>query len=232
MNRVDLVLWTLLPYVSITVFVAGHVARYRRDQFGWTSRSTQLLEHRLLRWGNPLFHYGAFAAIGGHVLGLLVPSSLTARVGLSEDAYHLVSVTAGTIAGAAVVAGIALLAWRRLAVARVRVTTTMTDIAVFALLALVIGLGMAETVGVNLLGGGYDYRSTVAVWFRGVLTLDPHPALMHAAPLVYQLHATCAWLLVALWPFSRLVHAWSIPLTFLGRAQIVYRSAAEPRRRG
>jgi nitrate reductase gamma subunit len=26
------------------------------------------------------------------------------------------------------------------------------------------------------------------------------------------------------WPFSRLVHAWSIPLAYLGRAWIPYRS--------
>ncbi len=231
MSRVDLALWTLLPYVCITVFVAGHIARYRRDQFGWTSRSTQLLENRLLRWGNPLFHYGALAAIGGHVLGILVPSGVTSAMGISEGAYHLVSVTAGTVAWVAVAAGIAILAWRRLTVPRVRVTTTPTDIVTFAMLALVIGLGVAETAGVNLLGGGYDYRTTVAVWFRGVLILDPHPALMRGAPLVYQLHAISAWLLLALWPFTRLVHAWSLPLTFLGRAQILYRSAS-PRRGG
>ncbi len=231
MNRADLVLWTLLPYVSVTVFVVGHIVRYRRDQFGWTSRSTQLLENRLLRWGNPLFHYGALAAIAGHVAGILVPSQVTASAGVSERAYHLVSVIGGTVAWVAVAAGIAILAWRRLGVARVRVTTTPSDVAVFTLLAVVIGLGVAETAGVNLLGGGYDYRATVGVWFRGVLTLDPHPSLMSSAPLVYQLHAICAWLLFALWPFTRLVHAWSLPLTFLGRAQILYRSSA-PRREG
>ena len=66
-----LLLWVVLPYVSVTIFIAGHVWRYRHDQFGWTSRSSQLLEHRLLAWGSPLFHYGALAAIGGHVLGIL-----------------------------------------------------------------------------------------------------------------------------------------------------------------
>jgi nitrate reductase gamma subunit len=219
------ILWVVLPYVSITVFVVGHVWRYRHDQFGWTSRSTQLLENRLLRWGNPLFHYGALAAIGWHVLGILIPASLTQRIGISETAYHLVSVSAGTVAWAAVIAGLLILAYRRLTVARVRVTTTRVDLLTFGLLFVVIALGIWETFGINLLQGGYDYRSTVAVWFRGIFTFDPQTSLMTSAPLVFQLHAISAWFLFALWPFSRLVHAWSIPLTFLGRAQILYRSA-------
>ena len=219
------ILWVVLPYVSITVFVAGHIWRYRHDQFGWTSRSTQLLENRLLRWGNPLFHYGALAAIGGHVLGILIPASLTQRIGISETAYHLVSVSAGTVAWAAVIAGLLILAYRRLIDARVRATTTRVDVLTFGLLFVVIALGIWETFGVNLLQGGYDYRSTVAVWFRGIFTFDPQTSLMTSAPLVFQLHAISAWFLFALWPFSRLVHAWSIPLTFLGRAQILYRSA-------
>lgn len=224
------ILWVVLPYVSITVFVVGHIWRYRHDQFGWTSRSTQLLENRLLRWGNPLFHYGALAAIGGHVLGILIPASLTQRIGISEAAYHLVSVSAGTVAWAAVIAGLLILAYRRLAIARVRVTTTRIDVLTFGLLFVVIALGIWETFGVNLLQGGYDYRSTVAVWFRDIFTFDPQTSLMTSAPLVFQLHAISAWFLFALWPFSRLVHAWSIPLTFLGRAQILYRSAVPPAR--
>ncbi|HEY6115737.1 MAG TPA: respiratory nitrate reductase subunit gamma, partial [Candidatus Dormibacteraeota bacterium] len=39
----DVLLWVVLPYAAIVLFVAGHVWRYRHDQFGWTSRSTQLL---------------------------------------------------------------------------------------------------------------------------------------------------------------------------------------------
>lgn len=46
-----------------------------------------------------------------------------------------------------------------------------------------------------MFGGGYDYRSTVSVWFRAIFLLQPNPALMLKAPLVYQVHASLAWLL-------------------------------------
>ncbi|MER6580222.1 respiratory nitrate reductase subunit gamma [Nonomuraea sp. NPDC001023] len=219
----SVVLWAIVPYVALTIFVAGHVWRWRADQFGWTTRTTQVLESRLLRLGSPLFHLGAFAAIGGHVLGLLVPKSWTEAVGVDEHLYHLVSVSAGTVAGVMVVAGLTLLLARRLTSPRVRRTTTRADKVLFAVLAVVIVLGVAATVGSNLLGGGYDYRATIAVWFRGVLTFRPDPRLMADVPPLFQLHAMSAWLLAAIWPFTRLVHVWSAPVAYLWRPYVVYR---------
>jgi nitrate reductase gamma subunit len=230
-NAVDVALWIVLPYVAMTLFVAGHVWRYRYGKFSWTTRSTQLLESRWLAWGSNLFHYGALAAIAGHVLGMLVPSWLTDAAGISEGAYHALSAIAGSVAGLVCVAGFVILAVRRAYFPRVRRTTSPTDVAVYVLLAIVIGLGIGETLAFNAFGPGYDYRSSVAIWFRGLFVLDPRPDLMASSPFVYQLHAVSAWLLFALWPFSRLVHAWSLPVQYLGRPYVLYRSRYAPTRR-
>ena len=96
--------WATLPYVAFTSFVLGHLWRYRNDQFGWTTRSSQIYESRLLKLGSPLFHFGMLGVIGGHVLGVLIPQSWTAAIGISEHVSHLVAVTAGTAAGLAVLA--------------------------------------------------------------------------------------------------------------------------------
>jgi nitrate reductase gamma subunit len=223
MTAWHLLIWVALPYAAIAVFIGGHIWRYRTDQYGWTTRSTQMLESRRLKWGSILFHYGALAAIGGHVLGILVPSGWTASVGIDEHAYHLLSAAAGTVAGVACAVGLVILIWRRAGAIRVRVTTTRMDVATYVLLTLVLGLGLAETIGRNTFGGGYDYRATVAVWFRSIVFLHPEPSSMVGIPLIYQLHATAAWLLLMIWPFTRLVHAWSIPLQYVGRPYILYR---------
>jgi nitrate reductase gamma subunit len=220
----EALLWIALPYAALVLFLAGHIWRYRHDQFGWTSRSTQLLEGRWLAWGSNLFHYGALAAIGGHVIGMLIPEWLTAALGISEQLYRYFSAIAGAGAGLACMAGFLILVIRRAYFPRVRRTTSWTDVAVYLLLALVIGLGITETIAVNLLGPGYDYRPTVGVWFRGLFWLHPQAQLMATAPLIYQIHTISAWLLYALWPFSRLVHAWSLPWQYLGRPYILYRS--------
>lgn len=225
MSTTDIFLWIVIPYVAIAVFIVGHIWRYRRDQFGWTSRSNQLFERRLLKWGSPLFHYGALAAIGGHILGILIPKTATNAIGIHEHAYHLISAIAGTIAGAAALIGLLILIYRRARVRRIAVTTSYVDLLVYSLLLFVIALGMADTVFHNALGAGngYDYRRTVAIWFRGVFALQDHAGLMASTPLVYQIHTLAAWAILALWPFSRLVHAWSIPLQYIGRPYILYR---------
>ncbi|WP_019548243.1 respiratory nitrate reductase subunit gamma [Streptomyces sulphureus] len=225
----DLLLWVVVPYLCLAVCLGGHLWRYRHDQFGWTSRTSQLLEHRWLRWAGPLFHLGAFAVIGGHVVGLLVPAAWTAAAGIDEETYHLLSVGLGALAGGAMVLGLGMLCARRLLTPRVRRTTDTSDRVLFPLLSLVVVLGLTATAAHNVAGGGYDYRSTVSVWFRGLFGLQPHPEAMAGAPLLFQLHALTAVLLFAAWPFTRLVHVWSVPLGYLTRPYLVYRRRA-PRR--
>lgn len=224
MTATDVALWIVLPYACLAVFVVGHVWRWRHDQFGWTSHTSQLLENRWLRWGSPLFHLGAFGVIAGHAMGLVVPESLTERLGVPEGLYHFVSVSGGTVTGLMLVVGLGLLIARRFVVSpRVRRVTTRMDRVLYVAMAAMVVLGMTATVGVNLLGGGYDYRATVAVWFRGIFFLSPHTSLMAGAPLVYQLHALGGFLFLALWPFTRLVHVWSAPIAYLWRPYVIYR---------
>jgi nitrate reductase gamma subunit len=92
------------------------------------------------------------------------------------------------------------------------------------LLLIVIITGIVPTIGVNLFGHGYDYRNTVAPWFRGLFAFSPAVSAIDNAPIIYQVHASAAWLIWAVWPFSRLVHAWSAPLWYLWRPYVVYRS--------
>jgi nitrate reductase gamma subunit len=223
-HRADLFVWLVLPYVSMTVFVVGHWWRYRRDQFGWTSRSTQLLEGRLLAAGSVLFHYGAFGVIAGHVIGILIPESATRALGIPEHVYRIyISAIPGTIAGLVCILGFGILTFRRTKIRRIRATTLPSDVIVFVLLGTLIVLGDIQTMGYNLLGSGYDYRLDVGPWFR-TLFYDPQPSLLANTSVTYQLHAALPWLLYAVWPFSRLVHAWSYPLQYLGRPYILYRS--------
>jgi nitrate reductase gamma subunit len=222
-SRLDFLLWVVVPYLCLTTFVVGHVWRYRRDQYGWTARSTQLLERRLLYVGSNLFHFGILAAIGGHVLGILVPRSWTDAVGIGDTLYHWLAVLAGTLSGVAIVAGFAILLYRRFRIPRVRATTTRSDRVLYPLLVVVILFGMLATVWGTAIDR-YAYRETVSPWFRGIFTLQPQEALMANASFVFQAHALTAWLLFAVWPFTRLVHVWSVPLSYFGRSPILYRS--------
>ena len=224
MSAGDVILWIILPYVAIATFLVGHWWRYRTDQFGWTSRSTQLMERNILGWASPVFHYGALAAIGGHFIGMMIPESATDAVGISEDAYRWISAIPGSLAGAACVIGFGGLVYRRATNTRVRRATTRTDIFVYFLLTVLIALGCWMTFAHNLLASDpYNYRDSISEWWRSLFYLNPDVEAAASANTLYQVHAIVAWAFWGLFAFSRLVHAWSIPLQYVGRPWILYR---------
>lgn len=237
------IFWDVVPYVSLAVLVVGTWWRYRYDKFGWTTRSSQLYESRLLRIGSPLFHFGILLVIVGHVVGLLIPQSWTDAVGISDHLYHLNAALFGIVAGVATLVGVAILIYRRRTTGPVFSATTLNDKLMYAVLLAALVAGFATTLMGALPGGDEsDYRETVAPWFRSIWILQPRGDLMAQAPLQFHIHVAIALVLFCVWPFTRLVHVFSAPVGYLFRPYIVYRSrdvagkgellGSEPHRRG
>ncbi len=227
MKTLDILLWVALPYAAMAVFVVGHIWRYRYDKFGWTTRSSQTYENRLLRWGSPMFHFGILMVLVGHVVGLLVPREWLYAIGIDEHMYHLGATVLGTFAAVLTLLGLGILIYRRRTVGPVFLATTPMDKVMYVFLGVTLLLGTAATFAHQILGGGYNYRETISPWVRSILLFQPQPELMAGAPLLFQLHALSATLLFVLWPFTRLVHVFSAPVQYLFRPYIVYRSRDE-----
>jgi len=162
---------------------------------------------------------------------------------MSEHAYHVQAVALGTIAGITTLAGAALLIYRRRTRGPVFMATTVNDKLMYVVLVLALGAGLwATALGSGVVGEAYNYRETVSVWFRSIWVLQPRGDLMAEAPMSFQIHVIIGLTLFALWPFTRLVHAFSAPIGYLFRPYIVYRSrdvtdkdelvGSHPRRRG
>lgn len=214
----------ILAYLSIAIFIGGHVWRYRYDKFGWTTRSSQLYEGRLLRLGSPLFHYGILLVAGGHIVGLLIPQGATESIGMSEHTYHLMAASLGTLAGVMALVGAAILIYRRRTTGPVFSATTKNDKAMYVLLIATLATGMANTVVGDMAKDPHNYRETVAPYFRSIFYFQPNLDFIDKAPIGFQIHVVLAWLLFAAWPFTRLVHVFSAPVGYLTRPYVVYRS--------
>lgn len=227
---VDTMLWGVLPYAVLIILIGGTIWRYRYDRFGWTTRSSQLYESRLLRIGSPVFHFGLLLVIAGHAVGLLIPENWTRAVGVGDAAYHLVALGLGGIAGVCTLGGIALLVWRRRVNGPVFSATTRNDKLMYLVLVAALLAGLATTLLSTLAEFGHvetvDYRRTVSVWFRSIWVLDPDVAAMSAASLDFKVHVLIGLALFTLFPFTRLVHAFSAPVWYPFRPYIVYRSRA------
>ncbi|KJF22591.1 respiratory nitrate reductase subunit gamma [Rhodococcus sp. AD45-ID] len=223
--------WDIVPYVVLAIFVSGTWWRYRYDKFGWTTRSSQLYEHRLLRIGSPLFHFGILVVIIGHVIGLVIPQSWTDAIGVSDHIYHLQALVLGSIAGLATLVGAGILVYRRRTRGPVFMATTWNDKLMYVVLIAAIVAGLATTVlGSGAFGEESNYRTTVSPWFRSIWIFQPRGDLMAQASLDFHIHVTIAMVLFALWPFTRLVHVFSAPVAYLFRPYIVYRSRDDARK--
>jgi nitrate reductase gamma subunit len=226
MSGLDVALWGVLPYVMLAVLVGGTIWRYRYDQFGWTTRSSQLYESRLLRIGSPLFHFGLVFVIVGLFVGLVIPESWTEAVGISEGLYHVNALIVGGLAGACTLIGVAILIYRQRRTGPVFMATTVNDKMMYVVLVAAIVLGLWTTL--HSVGASdaeaYNYRESVAPWFRSLFILEPDIGHMAAAPFSFKIHTLVGMLLFAIWPFTRLVHAFTAPVHYLFRPYIVYRS--------
>ncbi|MDG5483663.1 respiratory nitrate reductase subunit gamma [Mycolicibacterium gadium] len=235
------VFWDVVPYVTLAIVAVGIWWRYRYDKFGWTTRSSQLYESRLLRIGSPMFHFGILVVIAGHIIGLVIPESWTDLV-MTDHVYHIQAMILGVVAGVTTLGGIALLVFRRRTTGPVFLATTANDKVMYLVLVLAIVAGLACTlIGATPAGAEHDYRESVSPWFRSIWILQPRGDLMVQAPLWFHIHVIIALVLFCLWPFTRLVHVFSAPIGYLFRPYIVYRTrdaakdelvGSHPRRRG
>lgn len=225
MTSMDILLWSVMPYVAIASFVLGLVWRYRYDKFNWTTRSSQIYEGKMLTIAGPLFHLGLFAVIGGHVVGLLIPKSWTDAIGISQEMYHFGAISLGGFAGVATLLGIALLIYRRRTTSTIFAETTRNDKTMYVFLVATLLAGCSATLSsAGVIGTEHNYRETVSPWVRSILLLRPDGNLIAQSPLAFRIHAVIGMSLFIIWPFTRLVHALSAPIGYMFRPPIIYRT--------
>ncbi|MDJ1111783.1 MULTISPECIES: respiratory nitrate reductase subunit gamma [Staphylococcaceae] len=216
-------LWVIFPYACIAIFIIGHIFRFKYDQFSWTAKSSEFVEKKSLMWGSILFHLGIIPVILGHVVGLGIPASWLRAIGVSDHLYHIGAVYIGSIFGIVTLIGMLLLTARRVTNENVRKLSSLSDILVNFLLLFIVFIGCYSTIVTNATLPDFDYRNTISEWFRGLLILRPEAGYMEGVPLSFKIHVITGFLITALWPFTRLVHVWSVPVNYVGRSHIIYR---------
>ncbi|WP_305907193.1 respiratory nitrate reductase subunit gamma [Methylomarinum sp. Ch1-1] len=212
------------PYIAMTVFLLGSLARFERDQFSWRTGSSQLLSSDdAFRRGNNLFHIGILLLFFGHFIGLLTPPAVYHSLGISTSAKQILAVIAGGIFGGICLAGIYPLIRRRLTDPRVRATSSRMDIFILLLIGFQLVLGLL-TLPVSIYH--YDGSSMLLLseWAQRIVTFRSGAADVIAdINFLFKLHLFFGITLFLVFPFSRLVHIWSVPLGYFNRPYQVVR---------
>lgn len=222
-NGWSIFLWVIYPYVMLASFFIGTFVRFKYFHGAITAKSSEIFEKKMLMTGSIMFHVGIILAFFGHCLGMLVPESWTAYFGITNHMYHMFgSLMMGIPAGVLAFVGIAILTYRRMTVARVYKTSDLNDIIVDWALLITIALGLTCTISGAFMEG-FNYRTTISPWVRSLFVLNPQWQLMASVPLIYKIHVLCGFAIFGYFPYTRLVHALTLPWQYIFRRYIVYR---------
>lgn len=207
-------LYAVLPYVAVAIAVVGGIARYRHDRFSYSSQSSQFLESRALFFGSVAWHYGILFVLGAHVVALMFWDPWAAFVNDPTRLYVLEVI--GLALSILAFVGLLVLLARRLTVPRITAVTTPMDWALLVVLVVQVGLGIWIALGYRW--GSEWYVHTAVPWLHSLFKLNPQVEFVVTLPAVVQAHALVGFLLIAMFPFTRLVHVVTVPVTYLWRS--------------
>ena len=216
----------IYPYIVLTVFIVGSWIRYDNEQYSWKTDSSQLLSKQYMWVASNLFHIGILSVFAGHFAGLVLPHGLWIALGVSDLDHQWLAIVAGSVFGTMCLIGGAILWLRRMFHPRVRAAGRRMDAFILGWLMVTLLLGLS-TLPVSIghaNHGDPGVMLALSGWVQSVLTLNPQPALLAAVEPIFRLHIVFGLTVFLLFPFTRLVHVWTAPVTYVGRAYQIVRS--------
>jgi nitrate reductase gamma subunit len=224
MPFIDFFFFGIYPYLATGIFLLGSLLRYDREQYTWKTGSSQMLSNKNFRIASVLFHVGIITILLGHFAGLVIPYELWHLLGVSLEAKQVIAMGVGGLFGVLCFVGLTMLVKRRLFDPRVRATSSLMDTGILLLLYAQLILGL---ISIYISFGHMDGSEMLNLmnWSRYVLTFRPNEAVEYIAGVhwVYKMHVTLGITIFVLFPFSRLVHVWSVPVQYIKRNYQVVR---------
>ncbi len=210
-------------YVAGTVFLLGSLVRFDMSQYTWKTNSSQLLDNSFrFQVGSVLFHIGVLFLFFGHLIGLLMPHWMYPYVGLTPGAKQILAMVSGGIAGLAALVGATILLHRRLFHPRVRAHSTRNDIFILVLLYVQLVLGLL-TIPVSMYHLDGSVMLQLGDWAQHVLTFRGGSEYIVGVHWIYKLHLFLGITTFLVFPFTRLVHIWSLPASYIVRQYQIVR---------
>jgi nitrate reductase gamma subunit len=212
-------IFIVLPYAALALFLFVTPYRYFSNRLTWSAYSTQFLEQKNLYWGSNPWHYGIIPVVAAHFLGIVAPGAMKTILANTKALILLESMGLGL--GLFALFGCLVLLARRLNTPILKPVTNAGDWALLFLLVLQTATGVY--MGLFMRWGAQWYLHTAVPYLRSLLVFNPQIGFMADFPLVFKLHAAGAFLIVALLPFTKLVHLLYLPIDFLRDPPILYR---------
>ena len=212
-------IFVALPYVALALLFFVTSYRYLSTRLTWSAFSTELVERKFLYWGSNFWHYGIIPILLAHLITFLIPWQMGRFLGNQNTLLILESVGLGL--GLLAFLGIVVLMLRRVNSPMLKRVTYFSDWLLLSLLLIQAGTGVY--IAFFLRWGSLWYLNTAAPYFWSMWSFNPQPEYMADLPAVLKMHAACAFVIIGVLPFTKLVHMLFLPIDFLKDAPILYR---------
>lgn len=213
MNLFNNFFFIALPYIALLIFLIGTIYNYRVTKFKISSISSQFLEGKHLFWGSVPFHWGLLFLFFGHLIAFLIPNAVIAWN--SHPVRLLVLEISAFVFGLSMLVGLINLLIRRWSNHRIRVVTTYMDIIVEVLILSQVLIGL--WIAYEYRWGSSWFAATLTPYLWSVFKLNPSIDAVSAMPIWIKFHIIGSYLIILLFPFSRLMHALVAPIDYLWR---------------
>lgn len=214
MNSINNFLFIGLPYLSLAVFLVGVIYRYRMTGYKYSALSSQFLDGESLYPFTMLFHIGILGVFIAHLLTVLFPE--VTLVWYSNATRMVINEIVIFACGLSALIGLGGLFLRRISQPRILVVTNTMDIVVELLLFAQFILGLWTALGYRW--GYYWFAADLSPYLWSLISLNPQTDVVGSLPTVIKTHMVGAFIILGLFPFTRLVHLLVAPFHYTWRS--------------
>jgi len=209
----DNFIFIAFPYIAVSTFFLGCFLRLKNNSFEVSSLSSQFLEGKTLFWGSVPFHFGIIVVFLGHLLAFLIPEATL--LWNSQPARLILLEVTGFAFGLSAFFGLMILMLRRFFNPRIWAVTSKMDLSLELILVIQIFLGL--WIAYAFRWGSSWFAADLSPYLWSLIKLDPQISAVVAMPGTIKLHIFGAFLILMIFPFTRLVHLLMAPVHYLGR---------------
>jgi nitrate reductase gamma subunit len=216
-------LYGIFPYMAVSTAIAGVLCRCSAGRFSFSGLSSGFLQDRSFSYGFIPWLYGIGLILLAHLVGGLFPAASAFL--LRGPGRLFIGELIGLSLGFFVLLGLVILIIRGFSRPPVLAAWTTLDWVLVVALAVQTATGVAAALFYRW--GSLWYLDMAVPWLWSLAELHPRTGTVVPLPWLAQFHVLNAFVIVALFPFTRLVQVVALPLPCLQR---LYRKVLGTRR--
>lgn len=205
----------IYPHIALTIFWIGLIYKLIHNRPQIKTYSSTFFEKRNMLWAANFFHIGIISVFFGHLFGLLTPEWLY-HLAIDSEIKRWLAISMGGTFGTIALIGLLGLIYRRLTQKRIQATSNFAELAILFLFLfeIVLGLSSIESTATESVRNYTD----LGAWSQAIVSFRVDAfEIIQGHNLIYKIHIVTGLTIFLLVPFTKLMHIFVVPLSYIFR---------------